>query len=485
MEFKYTYSIQVEEVHVVSSLSSATSKSTSSATATTTTEPSYKSKPSLTSTATSTILDTNSLMNSLRTLYHGLRLKTQLLSFSAFRKSIIIGQSNREHRHRNDGIVDNDNHRNEDSWFTPEFTFQTPPKPVSSSSSSSSSSSPYHTSSSSSSSQSELDIKPTKFAIVGDLGQTYNSSMTMKNILLETKSITSASTTPVSLLLIAGDMSYANSIQPQWDTWFDLIEPITTSIPLIVAAGNHEIECDVISHLPFIPYENRFYMPNRIGDADIGVVDESYFHSKWGCAAPSVFQGHYDFGNAYFSFNYGMVKTIVLSSYSETSVNSNQYKWLQKELQSVNRIDTPWIIIMMHTQFYTTFRGHDDEYQTNEMHEAMEPLFYEYGVNFVFSGHDHAYMRTKNMFNYAIDKHGPIYFILGEGGNREHHIKYYIHDKPEEWVNVRDKSVYGFGTFEVRNRTHVHWKWIMDPNDDGLTFTDDVWLTNNHFYKGV
>ena len=350
--------------------------------------------------------------------------------------------------------------------LTPEFTFKTPPK-VSRSKSSISSDS----------------IKPTKFAIVGDLGQTYNSSITMLNMLSETK-INSETNTPVSLILCAGDMSYANSIQPQWDSWFTLIEPLISQTPIIVAAGNHEIECDVNSRLPFIPYENRFRMPNRIQNADVGVVDEVYFESKWGCATPSRFQGHYDYGNAFYSFTYGLVKTIVLSSYSETNSESVQYKWLENELKNnVDRNITPWIIVMMHTQFYTTFQGHDDEFQTKQMRLSMEPLFYKYGVNFVFSGHDHAYMRTKNIFNHSIDENGPVYFIVGEGGNREHHVKNYLHDIPEEWIEVRDKSVYGFGTLEIMNRTNAQWKWIMDANNDGLAFSDNVWLSNNFYLK--
>lgn len=291
-----------------------------------------------------------------------------------------------------------------------------------------------------------------------------------------------SSSTPASLILIAGDMSYANSIQPQWDSWFQLIEPIISQTPLMVAAGNHEIECDMDSHLPFVAYESRFHMPNRVQDATMGKVNESYFESEWSCATPSVFQGTYDYGNAYYSFAYGGIKTIVLSSYSDSSIHSKQYRWLEDELKhNTDRDVTPWIIVMMHTQFYTTFKGHDNETQTNNMRDSMEPLFYKYGVNIVFSGHDHAYMRSKNMYNWTVDENGPIYFIVGEGGNREGHIKNYLHDDPEEWVDVRDKTVFGFGTLEVVNRTSANWKWIMDPNGEGASFTDDVWLSNQYY----
>lgn len=326
--------------------------------------------------------------------------------------------------------------------------------------------------------------KPVKFAIVGDLGQTYNSTITMLNILSSTfKHADGDSTsmeTPTTALLIAGDMSYANTIQPQWDNWFNLIEPIAQKIPVMVAAGNHEIECDGETYMPWAAYENRFHMPNRLGEAVIEPVGEEYIEDKWGCAVPSVFMGTYDYGNAYYSFDYGMVKTIVLSSYSFSNEASLQYKWLLNELKSIDRKKTPWVIVMMHTQFYTTFSTHVGEKETTVMRESMESLFVKYRVNLVFSGHDHAYMRSKPMFNGTSVENGkaPIYVIVGEGGNREGHSKEYLHEVPEEWIASRDKSVYGFGTLEVANETSAQWKWIM--GGIGYGFEDETWFTNQY-----
>jgi hypothetical protein len=324
----------------------------------------------------------------------------------------------------------------------------------------------------------------TKIAIVGDLGQTYNSTITMLNMLLSAQAPSDArNVVPTSLILCAGDMSYANSIQSQWDTWFTLLQPLVQSVPFHVAAGNHEVECDAITKLPFQAYEHRFRMPNRIAGAIISPVhDDDY--EKWKpestCATPSVYMGQYDYGNAYYSFEYGYMKIIVLSSYSANDVESLQYKWLVKELKMTRdeRERTPWVIVMMHTQFYTTFKAHNDEKQTMIMKHAMEPLFKEYGVNIVVSGHDHAYMRTKPMFEGEVDPTGksPVYFIVGEGGNREGHVKRYLHETPESWVAVRDLTVFGFGTLDVMNATHAKWQWNMDGRTDG--FKDDVWFEN-------
>lgn len=317
---------------------------------------------------------------------------------------------------------------------------------------------------------------PTKFIIVGDLGQTYNSSVTMLNMLQETKQ-DHTNKTPATLVMIAGDLSYADSKQSRWDSWLELIEPLISQTPMVATAGNHEIECDSTTHLPFLAFENRFRSPNRVADAIIGPADESYFDSS----SPSTFLGSYDYGNAFYSFSYGLTCTIVLSSYSDTSVGSVQYQWLLGELKKINRSKTPWLIVMMHTQFYTTFLGHNDEQETTIMRESMEPLFTKYHVNLIFSGHDHAYMRSKSMASGKVDKEGlsPIYLIVGEGGNREGHSKSYLNKEAEEWVDVRDKSVFGFGTLEVVNASFSFWRWIMNGEED--SFSDDHWF-RNHYY---
>jgi hypothetical protein len=71
---------------------------------------------------------------------------------------------------------------------------------------------------------------------------------------------------------------------------------------------------------------NRFFMPNRITGANIGKVDQTYFDQQWRCATSSVFEGVHDCGNTFYSFTYRRNITIVLSSYSDTTLGSAQYQ---------------------------------------------------------------------------------------------------------------------------------------------------------------
>lgn len=329
--------------------------------------------------------------------------------------------------------------------------------------------------------------EPTSLALVGDLGQTENSTKTMHHIWRASSSSSQRNTRynpyPVTQVLIAGDLAYADSDPHRWTSWFALMEPLLRILPLHVAAGNHEVECDTDTNDLFVPYEHYFRVPNRIDDADILPIDDDYRKTLWNgdCSAPSQFQAHYDYGNAFYSFEHGLAKIIVLSSYSHSTKESVQYEWLADELDNYDRSVTPWLIVSFHAPLYTSFLGHLHEIEARLMRESMEPLFLQYGVNFVVSGHDHAYMRTHPMYQEAVDASGkaPVYLTLGAAGNREQHSRGYRHKEPEEWVAARDICDYGYMHLFFPNATHARLNWIRD-GVSAMGIVDHVWLQNPH-----
>ena len=257
-------------------------------------------------------------------------------------------------------------------------------------------------------------------------------------------------------------------------------EPLLRSTPLYSVPGNHEIECDASTHEVFQQYESYFRNPNRLGAAKTQPIPDDYRKTLWSCLTSSQFLGHYNFGNAFWSVQHGLVHIIGLNSYTSTLPGSPQYQWLNHELQNIDRSVTPWILVVFHCPLHTTFLGHYGEVNPLLMFQTMEPLFVEYQVNIVVSGHDHAYLRTLPMKGMEIDDKGPIYLTLGAGGNREQHSKGYIHPEPEEWVVKRDIWEYGFGHLQIPNATHALLTWVRDgTTTEGVR--DAVWLQNQYF----
>jgi hypothetical protein len=203
----------------------------------------------------------------------------------------------------------------------------------------------------------------------------------------------------------------------------------------------------------FQAYETRFRMP-QVRPAELGVFD---FPGKLNLDAPP-YPLPYDWGNAYYSFVYGPAKHIVVSAYSAMEPDSAQYTWLKRELESVDRTVTPWLLVSIHTPLYSTYAVHKHDPQIFAAQEHMEPIFVKHHVNVVFTGHIHAYQRTANVAMGKPDHKGPMHVTVGAGGRQCDAP--FENEVAEEWIVKRDASFYGYGRFSILNQTHAEWRWI-------------------------
>ena len=66
-------------------------------------------------------------------------------------------------------------------------------------------------------------------------------------------------------------------------------------------------------------------------------------------------------------------------------------QWLKQDLVSVDRTTTPFVIVMTHVPMYHTNTAH--EHQRHTFASSYGTLFTQHQVDFVLSGHVHAYER--------------------------------------------------------------------------------------------
>ena len=200
------------------------------------------------------------------------------------------------------------------------------------------------------------------------------------------------------------------------------IEKVAARVPYMTCPGNHE------QYANFSYYDTRFSMisdrTNPERNKPITERLNNHFHSMdIGPAHIVMFSTEY-----YYYTKYGWDQIV------------RQYQWLENDLKRAhaNRAERPWIIVMGHRPLYCLKMGDsscDHEaldrptirkgiHMDGHRHSyGLEDLFYKYGVDIQFYGHEHFYGRLLPIYNYTVmggskerpydDPHGPIHIITG------------------------------------------------------------------------
>eukprot|EP01126_Amoeba_proteus_P044311 TRINITY_DN4919_c0_g2_i1.p1 TRINITY_DN4919_c0_g2~~TRINITY_DN4919_c0_g2_i1.p1 ORF type:complete len:400 (+),score=68.84 TRINITY_DN4919_c0_g2_i1:74-1273(+) len=247
---------------------------------------------------------------------------------------------------------------------------------------------------------------------------------------------------PVNFVAHSGDLSYANGYQPVWDQWLNQLQPLASHLPYMVAVGNH------VTLSLWEACDYRFDMPSE----ETGSSE----------------------GNLYYSFDYGPVHFIALNSEAVVFWHwLKQYSWLEKDLASVNRQETPWVFVFWHRPWYCSNVDHQGS--ASWMREDYEDLLYKYKVDINFVGHVHAYERTKPIYKGSVVEDAMVTILNGNGGNNEGLAK--IWEEPQPDWSVYRESNWGFGVSTIYNSTHLHWQMIRADNH---SVADDWWFVRQH-----
>lgn len=141
------------------------------------------------------------------------------------------------------------------------------------------------------------------------------------------------------------------------DLWFDFFSDhknLVCSIPMMPIYGNHEEDAS---------YLTQFFTLPENGSPDS--------HGHW------------------YSFDYNNIHVIALDNYRDYTSGSDQQNWLLNDLQSIGE-GVDHIIVFFHEPPYCS-----GKYGSNlEVRQNLVPIFEDYGVDLVFSGHNHLYERS-------------------------------------------------------------------------------------------
>lgn len=315
-----------------------------------------------------------------------------------------------------------------------------------------------------------VDRSPFTFAVYGDMG-TYvpeeGQGEASPTVNLLTKDVQNVK---IDGVLHVGDMAYnlADNGGHTATTFMNQIQPIASRVPYMVCPGNHEGGTTFAGD--FKHYYRRFDMPKKE-----------------------------DSQNNYYSFDVGYAHIISFSSEAYFWQYWNverQFRFLEKDLQSVNRTKTPFVITMAHRPMYcSNTDDHDDCTKVNstmrrgflasKSHDglfALEPLFKKYNVDLAFWAHEHTYERFFPMYenqvvNSTSDPTDPyhnaaatVHIVAGASGGREGHDGFNATGRMgSAYRDVR----YGYGRLRIENATHLHWEEVEDGAGEII---DEFWI---------
>ncbi|GAV76169.1 Metallophos domain-containing protein/Metallophos_C domain-containing protein [Cephalotus follicularis] len=217
-----------------------------------------------------------------------------------------------------------------------------------------------------------------RFLIYGDMGKTPLDPSVEHYIQPGALSVTKALEKEVNAgnvdsIFHIGDISYATGFLVEWDYFLRLIHPVASRVSYMTAIGNHERD--------YVSSGSVYITPDSGGEC--GVPYETYF--------PMPTPGK---DMPWYSIEQGSVHFTVISTEHDWSVNSEQYAWIESDMASVNRSNTPWLIFAGHRPMYTSLALNADA----NFVKAVEPLLLQNKVDLALFGHVHNYERTCSVY---------------------------------------------------------------------------------------
>ncbi|KAF8739185.1 hypothetical protein HU200_013905 [Digitaria exilis] len=252
-----------------------------------------------------------------------------------------------------------------------------------------------------------------------------------------------------------GDLPYANGYISQWDQFTAQVADITAKKPYMIASGNHERTWT---------NSGGFYDGKDSG-GECGVPAETYYYY------PAENRAKF-----WYKVDYGMFRFCIADSEHDWRVGTEQYKFIEECLSTVDRKHQPWLIFAAHRVLgYSSnaWYGMEGSFEEPEGREHLQKLWQKYRVDIAFYGHVHNYERTCPIYqsqcmtseksHYSGTMNGTIHVVAGGGGS---HLSDYSTAIPM-WSIYRDLD---FGFVKLTAFNHSSLLFEYKKSSDGKVY---------------
>ena len=317
-------------------------------------------------------------------------------------------------------------------------------------------------------------------------------------------------------VLVVGDNVYSSGLEREYRTRFfpaytaanasvKTGAPLMQSIPFYMLVGNHDVQAWKLDKTPdglAFFYYNDLPLNAPVTEFTIKPVGEAALMKAFEKAAGDRFPRI-----ANYSFDNGNVHIVCIDANAYTNtLDPVLVEWLRRDLGS-SKAD--WKIVSFHQPGFNGAKSHYD-YQSMRL---LSPLFEEFKVDLVISGHVHNYQRSQPLKfapkrdstgeNYVISRDGRvdgtftldqkfdgvtntkamgiIYIVTGAGGavlydeGISNKPEMWKHDPPANWVPFTVKlisDIHSYTLIETEGKKLTLRQFDLKDNEiDGIVMT--------------
>ncbi|KAJ1386865.1 Purple acid phosphatase-like, N-terminal [Sesbania bispinosa] len=264
-----------------------------------------------------------------------------------------------------------------------------------------------------------------------------------------------------------GDMPYANGYISQWDQFTAQVQQISSRVPYMVASGNHERDW---------PNTGSFYdTPDSGGECGVPAETMYYFPAE-------------NRAKFWYATDYGMFHFCIADSEHDWREGSEQYRFIEHCLATVDRKQQPWLILQLIAPLDTPLingYGKEGSFEEPMGRESLQKLWQKYKVDIAFYGHVHNYERICPIYqnqcvnsethHYSGTVNGTIHVVVGGGGS---HLSDFA-PQPPIWSLYRDLD-FGFGKLTAFNHSYLLFEY--KKRSDGKVYD---YFTISRDYRDV
>lgn len=242
-------------------------------------------------------------------------------------------------------------------------------------------------------------------------------------------------------VIIAGDLSYADGDQPVWDEWFQQMQPLMATVPVMASPGNHENKD--ANGRGYLSRTTHFEPPGARG---------------------------------WYSFDYGRMHFVASTggAFAADLRLPAEILWLEQDLaraalrRAAGEID--FIVFFNHFTIWTDQEGRSPNDPLLVV--LLEQILLRYGVDLVVVGHDHIYQRSHKMAYGRPAENGYVQITQGAGGKSMRGF-----DPISEWSASAERR-YSFCEYDVEPERVMLRTWAVDDTANeragGLELIDEL-----------